>query len=169
MSYMNSVLILLLAASTLSCARLTDIPKVIWGSSTRALEQARAEALTKTYACSFKQCYEAVLALAFTDDSWSVPVAEYDETAEEEETEQPESTQVKGAGHFAVFIKDPVKKHIVVMGVSGNVDTTEVGIFFNDTAPSTVKLEVASLSSSAKRTVSEIIFHELDQVFSAAE
>ena len=67
------------------------------------------------------------------------------------------------------FKKAGKKKHIIVMGIKGNVDTTEVGIFFTNPNVSTVKLEISSLSSSAKRTVAETLFKELDQQFSPAE
>ena len=46
------------------CARLRDIPSAVWGSSTRALEEARVDALSKTYSCSFRECYQAVLLVA---------------------------------------------------------------------------------------------------------
>ena len=46
------------------CARVFDIPKAFWGSSTRALEEARVDAITKTYSCNFRQCYQAVLLVA---------------------------------------------------------------------------------------------------------
>ena len=152
------------------CARITETTKTLWGSSTRALEEARADALTRTYACRYQECFDAVLALAYQDYEWLEPIEESSEDDEEQEQEGEEELEVKKpkpSGHFAVFIKNYRKKHIVVMEVPGNVDTTEVGIFFNELADSTVKLEVTSLSSSAKRTVSEIIFKELDLKFSA--
>ena len=52
------------------------------------------------------------------------------------------------------------------MGIAGNVETTEVGIFFSQPSLTTVKLEVSSLSSSAKRLVAQVIFDELDLRFS---
>ena len=55
------------------------------------------------------------------------------------------------------------------MGIKGNVDTTEVGIFFTQSNHTTVKLDVSSLSSSAKRKVAEAVFKELDQRFSVIE
>ena len=46
------------------CASVVEVPKTFWGSSTRALEEARVNALSKTYACSFRDCYQAVLLIA---------------------------------------------------------------------------------------------------------
>ena len=72
-------------------------------------------------------------------------------------------------GFFDVFIDNRTKKHIVVMGIPGNVETTEVGIFFSQPSLTTVKLEVSSKSSNAKRKVAEAVFDELNLRFSAAE
>ncbi|MBI5415562.1 MAG: hypothetical protein HZA29_01985, partial [Candidatus Omnitrophica bacterium] len=48
----------------------------------------------------------------------------------------------------------------------GNVDTTEVGIFFDEVSPSTVRVEISSLSSTAKRRVAAAVFNALDKRFS---
>ncbi|OGX36391.1 MAG: hypothetical protein A3C36_02145 [Omnitrophica WOR_2 bacterium RIFCSPHIGHO2_02_FULL_52_10] len=163
------ILSVVLSIFTSGCAHITETVKALWGSSTKALEEARADALTRTYACQYQECFDAVLALAYQDDEWLEPPEEAAEDEQEQEGEEElEVKKSKPSGHFAVFIKNFKKKHIVVMGVPGNVDTTEVGIFFNELVDSTVKLEVTSLSSSAKRTVSEIVFRELDMKFSAA-
>jgi hypothetical protein len=90
--------------------------------------------------------------------------------------EKPRVTETDGfiveqgyTGVFDIFIKDSKKHRLVVMGIAGNVETTEVGIFFTQPTLTTVKIEVSSLSSSAKRTVSEKTFEELDLRFSVAE
>src|SRR3989338_6355239 len=81
-------IITLMIVSTGGCAHITEPFKVILGSSTRALEKARTDALTKTYKCSFKECFDAVLALVYTDDSWNEPVEENVEDKEEGEEEE---------------------------------------------------------------------------------
>lgn len=141
------------------CARIMDIPKVMWGSSTRALEEARSDAISKTYRCSFNDCYDAVLDLAYKKKKEASGIVETDTLIIE--------TEKKGI--FNVFIKNRKKRHIVVMGIAGNVDTTEVGIFFSQPTLTTVKLEVTSLSSSAKRNVAEPMFEELDLRFSESQ
>jgi hypothetical protein len=161
-------LIVLLIVYAGGCTHITETVKVIWGSSTKALERARKEALTKTYVCSFQECFDAVLTLAFKDGSWSQPVEEELQEGSEGEEEGKKIEKLEPATHFAVFIKNTKKRYIVVMGVRGSVDTTEVGIFFDELTESTVKLEVASLSSNAKRAVSEIVFKELDLKFTTA-
>ena len=116
------------------CAQATESLKTIWGSSTRALEKARDEAIRKTYYCGFNECYDTSLKLA--------KKAEYE-----------------------IFIDDRIQEHIVVMGIKGNVNTTEVGIFFEQLDRSQVKIDVSSLSSSAKEKVARTIFEGLDKEF----
>ena len=145
-----ATIILLFTAA--GCAIVSEPFKVIWGSSTRALEQARDEALTKTYSCDFDACYDAVLKIA-------------------------------KEARYEIFINERRQEYIVVMGIHGNVNTTEVGIFFskvvlpvpkiveeNETILGTpekfpVKIEVASLSSTAKEKVAKVIFEGLDKKF----
>jgi len=72
-----------------------------------------------------------------------------------------------GMGIAGVFedIKDEYKRHIVVIGIEGNVDTTEVGIFFSRLRNNVFEIDVSSLSSSAKIRAAQIVFGELDQRF----
>lgn len=157
----------------------TETVKTIWGSSTRALEKARADAIEKTYSCSLNDCYDAVLALdrkvkTYVDESFDElgqPIEETDESGEkkDESVEEKKKIEPESGGVFDVFINDRKKSHIVVMGVRGNVDTTEVGIFFSQPSLTTVKIEVASLSGNAKRNVAQMVFDELDLRFSAVK
>jgi len=66
---------------------------------------------------------------------------------------------------FSIFLQDRIRCHIVVMDVPGNIDTTEVGIFFAPAGVASVTVDISSLSSSAKRRVSEVVFPELDRLF----
>lgn len=145
--------------------QLYETAKFIWGSSVKRLEEARVDAIKGTYRCSFNDCYDSVLTLARSEP---VYVKKYNEDGKEID----DKGNVKApdpVGFFDVFINDRVKKRIVVMGIKGNVDTTEVGIFFSQPNLTTVKLEVSSLSSNAKRKVAEAIFTELDSHFSAVK
>ena len=157
------------------CARLTEPVRVIWGSSTEALEHARVNALSKTYACSFSECYEAVLGLGRTEEEKEAKAKREEEAKKEAEerkasgTEQEAAQEQKPAAEgkfFDVFLKDPRQRHIVVIGIQGNVDTTEVGIFFEEAGPSAIKIEISSLSSTAKRRVANAVFSVLDKRFS---
>lgn len=61
-----------------------------------------------------------------------------------------------------VFSRDEERGLIVLMGVPGVVDTTEVGVFFFQVPQQkVVKVEVASRSAPAKRKVARLIFSKL--------
>ncbi len=125
-------IIVLLAAA--GCGHVSEFSKTIWGSSTRALEEARVNGIVKTYDCPVNRCYDEVIKII-------------------EETE------------YTLFIDNKRKATIVVMGIPGSVNTTEVGIFFSDISDAQTKIYVSSLSSNAKRTVAHTIFPELDEIF----
>lgn len=127
----------------IGCSQVAETGKSIWGSSTAALEQARVNALRRTYVCALDECFDAVLSLA-----------------NNEEALKPQTEKL-----FDVFLKDRRKAHIVVMGIAGNVDTTEVGIFFDDMGQDTIRIEISSSSSSAKAKAARAVFEELDLRF----
>lgn len=154
----NIILALSFSITFLGCARIIDIPKVIWGSSTRALENARTDAISETYKCSFTDCFDTVLSLKRTKKV-------YKEVLEDGEV----IVKTKRDGKFDIFLKNRKKKHIVVMGIEGNLETTEVGIFFSQPSLTTVKVEVTSLSSNAKRKIAQMIFDLLNSRFSNAQ
>lgn len=134
---------ILLAVLTAGCAPLMEGAKVIWGSSTRALEQARADALRKTFRCELDACMDTVVQLT-REDLEVVPVK---------------------AKAFTLFIEERVKAYLVVLDVPESVDTTEVGIFFTRQAEGNVQVEISSLSRNAKRAVAEIVFKELAKYY----
>ncbi len=163
--------------------RAVDLPKVVWGNSTRALEEARSNAISRTFSCSLDDCFSAVLALG---DSWQQPVEEpverpntvltglpVNEGYTDEEDGLPVEKSPIGEEEtltgivpprktpFRIFFHDRNKEHIVVIGVPGSVDSTEVGIFFDKVEGGT-KIDITSLSSNAKRSVARDLFKELD-------
>ena len=105
---MRFILMIAIVCLCSSCASLNhgvdntvEVGKTIWGSSTRALEQARDNAITKTYDKSYWDCVRSAIA-------------------------------VVGKKHWVIFKKDEIKGYMVVMGVKGCVNTTEIGIFFDE-------------------------------------
>ena len=162
----------------MGCAQVTETAKTIWGSSTADLERARADGLRRIYTCSFTECYEAVLGLARTEEEKEAKAKREEEAkiAAAEAEKDPEAGQgvvseqkpAADGKFFDVFLKNFRQKHIVVIGIAGNVDTTEVGIFFEEAGPSAVKIEISSLSSTAKRRVAQAVFEALDKRFSPA-
>lgn len=112
----------------------SEFLKQIWGSSTQALEAARAEAISKTYYASYWDVVKGV------------------------------SQVVKRKG-YVTFKSDEVKGYLVLMGIKGSVNTTEVGVFFVEENDHQTRVEITSLSTNAKRIVSKNIFHGLDIIF----
>ena len=112
------------------CAQTVETVKVVWGSSTRALEEARAEAVREEFPLAYDACFREVL-------------------------------QIAGTEKWEIFIKDKKQGTIVVIGIPGNVNTTEVGIFLDKAGASRTKVEISSLSSSAKLKAADILFEEL--------
>ncbi len=111
-----------------------EIPKSIWGSSTKALEEYRSTAMVKDYPCALDSCFDDILNIA----------SEFE---------------------LDIFIKERRRKLIVLMGFEGVTNTTEVGIFLTPITDVQTKLEVVSLSSSAQRIATELIFSQLDDKF----
>jgi hypothetical protein len=111
-----------------------EVAKTIWGSSTRALEQARDNAITKTYDKPYWDCVRSAIA-------------------------------VVGKKHWVIFKKDEIKGYMVVMGVKGCVNTTEIGVFFDVLSNNQTRIEISSLSTNAKRKVAKGLFHGLDIAF----
>ncbi len=111
-----------------------EIGKTIWGSSTRALEEARANALTRTYDKGYWDCVK-------------------------------EALNVINKNGYTIFKKDEVKGYIVLMGIHGAVNTTEVGVFFVELSDTQTRIELSSLSTNAKRIIGKALFHGLDVNF----
>lgn len=66
---------------------------------------------------------------------------------------------------WVLFKKDEIKGYMVVMGVKGCVNTTEIGIFFVELSDTQTRIEISSLSTNAKRQVAKGLFHGLDIAF----
>ncbi len=107
--------------------------KTVWGSSTRALENARVDAIVRTYDKGYWEVIRA--AEEFCKD------------------------------RYVIFKKDEIKGYMVIMGVKGTVNTTEIGVFFIDINDAQTRVEVSSLSTNAKRIVAKQFFHGLDIAF----
>jgi len=157
-----TVLIIFVLSVLMGCAQTKEVARTIWGSSTRVLERERINAVTRVYDCSFDACFDTVVQI------------EQDRASKEENIEVDVSdSAVKGKTldevterkRFTVFMKNRTKKYVVVVGIPGAVDTTEVGIFFTYVDPNSTQIDLSSLSSHAKRIAAEIVFQELDQFF----
>jgi hypothetical protein len=72
---------------------------------------------------------------------------------------------VAGKKHWVIFKKDEIKGYMVVMGIKGCVNTTEIGIFFDNLSDHRTRIELSSLSTNAKRQAAKGLFHGLDIAF----
>ncbi len=60
----NKFLFLILCFSLIGCSHVMEIPKTIWGSSTRALENYRHTATVKGYPLTLEECFDSILLIA---------------------------------------------------------------------------------------------------------
>lgn len=172
----SRTLIIFFVAALSGCGSVQETAKVVWGSSTKALEEARANAAVKTFNCSYAQCFDAVLSYVNAESKEPVdltapvtsalvkPVSETDAQYSPTKNFNAPDALASKKKNFSLFIKDPIKRHIVLMGVPGVVDTTEVGIFFTPQEGGT-RIEVSSLSTAAKLAAADILFAELGKTF----
>lgn len=160
--------------SAASCETIQEPFKAVWGTSTKALEEARIDGVSKVYKCEFDGCFDAVLGLDRREivkmpvpQSPSESFINYGappSTDEENNLIGKNKVQEDKKG-FEVFMKDRIKSFIVVVGVPGSIDTTEVGIFFSRYNRESFKIEISSLSEAAKNKVADMVFNELNQKF----
>lgn len=115
------------------CTQTVESVRKVWGSSIQRLEQERVRAVRDVYSCEYDKCYQLV-----------------------HELSRPPKQSYK------IFQYRPDKNMFVVIGVPGNVDTTEVGIFLSPIKINETAVEVSSLSSSAKRKVAQAIRAEME-------
>ena len=206
MKLRQKIITIIFILSLGGCAVITEPFKVIWGSSTHALEGARDRGISKTYNCDFNSCYDAVLQIV--NGVKEKPVNPSVIEKPEESNRIPSSTKdlkfsslvaaqaVLRQSRYVLFINERSRKRMVVMGIPGNVNTTEVGIFFSElltysqpmeqnrtervgrdtdhndplllgksVKKSETKIDISSLSSTAKERVAQAIFEELDKKF----
>lgn len=173
---MSYGLLLLILAITTGCSQVTEVPKVLWGSSTKALEEARAKGMRASFTCNWQECFDVVLHMAdkkiIEEEELPLPdlVTQKDDDAPAilpatADTVAGQATAHKAGNAFDIFINDPKKQFLVVLGVPGSVDTTEVGIFFTQIGERHTKVEVTSLATNAKVHVAEVVFKKLAEEF----
>ncbi len=139
---MNKIYLSIGVVVLLSGCTPLEMGRTVWGSSLRSLDKARDTAFKKIYTCRFDECFDAVLTLDRKDDV----------KANLKET-------------FGVFMKDRIRGVIVAIGVFGQVDTTEVGIFFERMEDGNYSIEISSLSTTAKEKVALLVFNKLNESF----
>ena len=76
------------------------------------------------------------------------------------ETDEAE-LEISKKKNLELFLQNRRKGEMIVVGVPSAVDTTEVGVFFVREQDGITRIEFSSLSSNAKRVVSELVFAAL--------
>lgn len=137
MNSAKKLILIVLILGLSGCAGLKDVPKSIWGSSTRVLEEARSNAISKTYDKGYWDCVRTAI-------------------------------DVLNEKGYVIFKKDEVRGVFIIMGIPGSVNTTEVGMFFVELDDHQTRIELASLSTNAKRLLSKPFFHAMDIAFGLA-
>lgn len=135
---------------------LREAAKKVIGHSTQTLEEeSRANAISRTFVCSYQDCFNAILSMAREKES-NIPW---------------ERLPYPNTGDFDVFMSDLYSNppYIIVIGIEGNINTTEVGIFLNRTTRETIRVDVSSLSTTAKQKVADLVFQRLVLEFQQAE
>lgn len=131
-------LLFLIAGFSAGCSQSVEVTRKVWGSSTRTLENERVRAARDVYTCEYDECYNIIRNLG------SLAVGKQ-----------------KADSPYKIFQEKRKDGMLVVMGVPGNVDTTEAGIFISRIKVDETAVEVTSLSRSAKRKVAEAIRQEM--------
>ncbi len=156
-------LILLSFIFLCGCSAVGERAKQFWGSSTQALENARKDALQKSFSCSWEQCFTAVVEYANGDTQQLIePKSSRSDTRQADNSTEQKTIRAKNLDLFKI---DRRLKLIVIMGVPGSVNTTEVALFFVPISDNKTQVEVTSLSTSAKIRAADIIFAELEKQF----
>lgn len=158
------IFILFLSVLLGGCSPLAETVKVLWGSSTQALEEARPGAVKTTFRATVDQCFEVVAGLPKEKKLTETP-SEGAAAPVKEKNLLGSPAEPEAKNHLNVFIRDRRKQLIVLMGIPASVNTTEVGVFFSSAGKDTTRVEVVSLSPKAQLTASEIIFKRLAQDF----
>ncbi len=131
----------------LGCATIKDLPKGIAGVSTRVLEDSRKDALKKSFALSYNDCYAKVKDIlaknTLTKDADTAPSVPY------------------------VYSEDTRKK--MIAAYLSETDTTPVGIFFTEESATSTLIEVSSPSIYAKEEIAKKIFSGVDVLVKPAQ
>ena len=62
------IIALFMVFALLGCTHVQEVSKVVWGSSTRALEEARYDAIRANYSCDVYDCFNEVSNIVREED-----------------------------------------------------------------------------------------------------
>jgi hypothetical protein len=140
MRFITAVIFYLLAAVLSGCATAREMAKGFAGVSTQVLEEKRKDALKKSFALDYDNCYVKVK-----------EILKGGQTGQES----------------PIYAQDAKKKMIAVYLVQ--TDTTPVGIFFTQEPDNKTLIEVSSPSIYAKEEIANRIFTGIDTLLKPKE
>ncbi len=163
MRKINLLFLICIVSFLVGCSGIKEEAKLLWGSSTKALEQQRRQAVIETFACPWEQCFTTVVQYA----NGEVLQRADENHVDFLNTRPSDEATLKAVKttNLEIFLQDRERKIIVVMGVPGSVQTTEVGVFFTPIDATQTRIEITSLSTLAKMRVADIVFSYLGQKF----
>ncbi|MCB9757755.1 MAG: hypothetical protein H6753_04935 [Candidatus Omnitrophica bacterium] len=163
MRKINFLILIFIVSFLTGCTGIKEQAKLLWGSSTQALENQRRQALVETFACSWEQCFSAIIQYANKE---VLQTADENRAGFSNARPSDEATlKAVKTTNLEIFLQDRNRRIIVVMGVPGSVQTTEVGVFFTPMEETQTRIEITSLSTLAKIRAGEILFAHLGQKF----
>ena len=137
--FVVTVVCCLLPTVLLGCVTVKEMGKGFRGVSTQVLEQKRKDALKKSFALGYNDCYVKVKDLLKPQDLLSL------------KDKEP-----------YIYAEDLKKKMIAVY--LSPTDTTVVGIFFTEELGGNTLIEISSPSIYAKEEIANRIFIGLDKL-----
>ena len=144
---------LLMILFAVGCARVQEPFKVMWGSSTKALEDHRGTAAAKMYECFPGACHATVIEVA-QKYGYEVFINE-----PKKHRAVIITTAQSSAPKIAVSLSGGESETVVV-------NTTEIAIFITPLKIKEAKVEVVSLSTTAQEVFAERLFEVLDKTYS---
>ncbi|MBF0483674.1 MAG: hypothetical protein HQL25_03100 [Candidatus Omnitrophica bacterium] len=162
---MKKILLIGLCVFAAGCSFVQESGRKVWGTSTEHLSPAHLKALSKVYTCNYDDCYDTVLTLTQVAQELKLDVKSNNPLLKDKS-----DPNKKVYGPYSVFIDDRLRGIIVFMDVPGQVDTTEVGVFFTKFARTNeIKIQVTSLSTRARDKAAQMIFSLLDKQYTSVK
>jgi len=140
MRFILPVIFYLLITVLSGCAAIKEAGKGFVGISTQVLEDKRKDALKKSFALGYNDCYLKVKDILIQKGA--------NDTLNQESKES------------IIYAEDPSKKMIAVY--LSLADTTPVGIFFTEEKGANTLIEISSPSIYAKEEIANRIFKAID-------
>ena len=138
------------------CATLKELPKKIWGSSTQALEQARAEGVSNTFSLDYETSFNKVIEILKKMDCYIHIKNKKRHLIVAMKFQGPDDTTEVG-----IFFT-PLEKVAPKLRDGKNRENSLTG--FTEKDPEVTEIELSCLSSSLLNYASEKIFSMMNEI-----